>query len=53
MLDVARELGLTPVGWSVDPRDWALPGASAIESCLLGAGAGAILLTHDGGGNRA
>jgi peptidoglycan/xylan/chitin deacetylase (PgdA/CDA1 family) len=53
VLDVAHELGLTPVGWSVDPRDWALPGAAAIESCLMGAGAGDILLSHDGGGNRA
>jgi peptidoglycan/xylan/chitin deacetylase (PgdA/CDA1 family) len=53
VLDVARERGLTPVGWSVDPRDWARPGASAIESSLLDARAGDILLTHDGGGNRA
>jgi peptidoglycan/xylan/chitin deacetylase (PgdA/CDA1 family) len=53
VLDVAQELGLTAVGWSVDSRDWALPGAAAIESSLLGAGAGDILLSHDGGGNRA
>ena len=26
VLDPTAELGLTPVGWSVDPRDWALPG---------------------------
>jgi peptidoglycan/xylan/chitin deacetylase (PgdA/CDA1 family) len=52
VLDVAQELGLTPVGWSIDPRDWALPGATAIEATLLSAVAGDILLTHDGGGNR-
>jgi peptidoglycan/xylan/chitin deacetylase (PgdA/CDA1 family) len=52
VLDVAQELGLTPVGWSFDPRDWALPGATAIEATLLSAVAGDILLTHDGGGNR-
>jgi peptidoglycan/xylan/chitin deacetylase (PgdA/CDA1 family) len=52
VLDVAQELELTPVGWSIDPRDWALPGATAIEATLLSAVAGDILLTHDGGGNR-
>ena len=53
VLDVADELGLRPVGWSVDPRDWELPGADAIESTLLQAKAGDILLCHDGGGDRA
>jgi peptidoglycan-N-acetylglucosamine deacetylase len=53
VLDIAAERGLRPVGWSVDPRDWALPGADAIETSLLGAAAGDILLCHDGGGDRA
>jgi peptidoglycan/xylan/chitin deacetylase (PgdA/CDA1 family) len=53
VLDLTAELGLTPVGWSVDPRDWTQPGIGAIEGALLGARAGDILLTHDGGGNRA
>ncbi len=53
VLDAADEYGLTPVGWSVDPRDWTLPGAPAIEESLLTASAGDILLCHDGGGNRA
>jgi peptidoglycan/xylan/chitin deacetylase (PgdA/CDA1 family) len=53
VLDLTAELGLTPVGWSVDPRDWTRPGIGTIESSLLGARAGDILLTHDGGGNRA
>jgi peptidoglycan-N-acetylglucosamine deacetylase len=52
VLDIADELGLTPVGWSVDPRDWSRPGAAAIEHTLLTAGAGDILLCHDGGGDR-
>ena len=52
VLDVADELGLTPVGWSVDPRDWTRPGADAIESSLAAAHAGDILLCHDGGGDR-
>jgi peptidoglycan-N-acetylglucosamine deacetylase len=53
VLDVADELGLTPVGWSVDPRDWARPGSGAIEETLLQARGGDILLCHDGGGDRA
>ena len=53
VLDLTAELGLTPVGWSVDPRDWTQPGIGTIESSLLRARAGDILLTHDGGGNRA
>jgi peptidoglycan-N-acetylglucosamine deacetylase len=52
VLDITDELGLTPVGWSVDPRDWSLPGTTAIEHTLLTARAGDILLCHDGGGNR-
>jgi peptidoglycan/xylan/chitin deacetylase (PgdA/CDA1 family) len=53
VLDVADELGLAPVGWSVDPRDWSLPGTTAIENTLLQARAGDIMLCHDGGGERA
>jgi peptidoglycan-N-acetylglucosamine deacetylase len=53
VLDVAEELGLRPVGWSVDPRDWMLPGTAAIQSSLGAAAAGDILLCHDGGGDRA
>jgi peptidoglycan/xylan/chitin deacetylase (PgdA/CDA1 family) len=53
VLDLTAELGLTPVGWSVDPRDWTRPGIGTIEGSLLRARAGDILLTHDGGGNRA
>jgi peptidoglycan/xylan/chitin deacetylase (PgdA/CDA1 family) len=52
VLDVVAEEGLTPVGWSVDPRDWTLPGASAIEDTLVAARPGDILLCHDGGGER-
>jgi peptidoglycan/xylan/chitin deacetylase (PgdA/CDA1 family) len=37
----------------VDPRDWTLPGAPAIQRSLLRARPGDILLTHVGGGDRA
>jgi peptidoglycan/xylan/chitin deacetylase (PgdA/CDA1 family) len=52
VLDVVAEEGLTPIGWSVDPRDWTLPGATAIEDSLVTARPGDILLCHDGGGER-
>lgn len=53
VLAVVADLGLTALGWSVDPLDWTRPGAAAIESALLTAGPGDILLCHDGGGDRA
>jgi peptidoglycan/xylan/chitin deacetylase (PgdA/CDA1 family) len=40
--------------WDVDPQDWARPGTSTIvRRALAGAYPGAIILMHDGGGNRA
>lgn len=51
--DLAAELGKTVALWSVDPQDWRLPGAEQIASHLLAnVRPGAILLLHDGGGNR-
>lgn len=44
--------GLLPLGWSVDPRDWARPGTNTIMRRLERAHPGDILLCHDGGGNR-
>ncbi|NUR96247.1 MAG: polysaccharide deacetylase family protein [Kribbellaceae bacterium] len=45
--------GMVQVLWTVDPRDWARPGVAAIERNVLGhARPGAIVLMHDGGGNR-
>ncbi len=49
----ARDLGLTSIIWNVDPRDWATPGTGAIvHNVLANSGPGAIILMHDGGGNR-
>jgi peptidoglycan/xylan/chitin deacetylase (PgdA/CDA1 family) len=45
--------GLTPLAWSVDPRDWSRPGVSAIVRGILSdTRTGSIILEHDGGGNR-
>jgi len=46
--------GLTPLGWSVDPRDWSRPGVpSIVANIMRNTHAGSIILEHDGGGNRA
>jgi peptidoglycan/xylan/chitin deacetylase (PgdA/CDA1 family) len=50
---VAAGMGLTPLGWLVDPDDWTLPGVDTIvdriESQLTPR---AVVLVHDGGGER-
>jgi peptidoglycan-N-acetylglucosamine deacetylase len=49
-----RRMRLMPLDWSVDPRDWARPGAGAIAANILrNTRTGSIILEHDGGGNRA
>jgi peptidoglycan/xylan/chitin deacetylase (PgdA/CDA1 family) len=49
----ARLLGFTTIQWDIDPRDWALPGVGEVESNVLAnAHPGAIVIMHDGGGNR-
>lgn len=52
VLAATERAGLAPLGWSVDPRDWSKPGVATIESSLLLAVAGDVLLCHDGGGDR-
>ncbi len=50
---LAAELGKTLTLWTVDPQDWRRPGADQIAEHLLAhARPGAILLMHDGGGER-
>jgi peptidoglycan-N-acetylglucosamine deacetylase len=45
--------GLTPLAWSVDPRDWSRPGIRAIVRTIeADTRTGSIILEHDGGGNR-
>ena len=54
VLRCCQQVGMTSVDWSVDPRDWARPGVSAIVSNIMhNTGTGSIILEHDGGGNRA
>jgi peptidoglycan/xylan/chitin deacetylase (PgdA/CDA1 family) len=39
--------------WSIDPRDWQNPGSSVVADRILsGAKDGAVVVLHDGGGNR-
>jgi peptidoglycan/xylan/chitin deacetylase (PgdA/CDA1 family) len=53
LVDEARSLGFTTIQWDVDPRDWALPGVGEIEdNVVANAHPGAIVIMHDGGGDR-
>ncbi len=48
-----RALHMLMVLWSIDPGDWRRPGAKAILSNVLTrAQPGAIVIMHDGGGDR-
>ncbi len=50
---VTRSLGFKTIQWDVDPTDWARPGTAAIEQRVLShVHPGAIVLQHDGGGDR-
>ncbi len=55
--DVLRQCaqaGMTPLDWSVDPRDWSRPGVAAIVGNIMrNTRTGSIILEHDGGGDRA
>jgi peptidoglycan-N-acetylglucosamine deacetylase len=53
VISAVRRLGLLTIIWDVDPRDWSLPGTSAIVQRVLSAvRPGAIVVMHDGGGPR-
>lgn len=50
----AADLGYAVVLWDVDPQDWRRPGAQVIADHILrSVSPGAIVLMHDGGGDRA
>jgi len=53
VLTQVNRLGLTTVLWNDDPRDWSRPGTRVIISRVRSeADNGAIILLHDGGGDR-
>ena len=59
-VEVCQSMGMTPLGWSVDPRDWDIqhikPGpalTSHIENTIRSTvRPGSIVLSHDAGGDR-
>jgi len=54
VLELAAEQGMQPLGWSVDLRDWERLGAPAMLDTLeQHVHPGAVVLLHDGGGDRA
>jgi peptidoglycan/xylan/chitin deacetylase (PgdA/CDA1 family) len=51
---VASRMGFQSILWDVDPHDWQLSSAqSIVERVLVAVHPGAIILLHDGGGDRA
>ncbi|HEX6351958.1 polysaccharide deacetylase family protein [Actinophytocola sp.] len=51
--DVAAELGMQPLGWRLAIGDWEPPGTDVlVERILTGLTEGAVVLMHDGGGDR-
>jgi len=53
IVDVAGELDMTSLDWTVDPQDWNRPPtASIIATITKSCQPGAIILLHDGGGDR-
>lgn len=48
-----RDMGYDMVLWDIDPNDWDMPGTAKIATQILAeAKPGAIVLMHDGGGDR-
>ncbi len=53
VLDQVAARSLTTMSYSIDPRDWSLPGVSAIVSRVVNAAfPGGVVDMHDGGGDR-
>ena len=52
-LSVIASRGLTTMSYSVDPKDYTMPGTQAIADRVVGAAfPGAVVGMHDGGGDR-
>lgn len=52
VFETVAEWGMIPIGWEVDPQDWRRPGVGHIRRTMMESKAGAIMLCHDGGGDR-
>ncbi|NKQ53564.1 polysaccharide deacetylase family protein [Amycolatopsis sp. K13G38] len=53
MRAIASRAGMKALSWTVDTRDWAMPGAARIvASAQHDIRPGALVLLHDGGGDR-
>ena len=53
VFEAAANAGLRSLAWSVDPRDWSMPGVNKIVANIMEhTSTGSIILDHDGGGNR-
>ncbi|HEY6471315.1 MAG TPA: polysaccharide deacetylase family protein [Acidimicrobiales bacterium] len=53
VLGQIAQRGLTTMSYSIDPKDWTLPGVAAIVGNVVGAAfPGAVVDMHDAGGNR-
>ena len=50
---IGAELGMEPLGWTVDTLDWTTPGTRSIVGRVRGEAApGVVVLSHDAGGDR-
>ena len=53
VFEAAARAGLRPLDWSVDPKDWSMPGVNKIVANIMThTSTGSIILDHDGGGDR-
>ncbi len=53
VIETANRLGMQVLGWSDDPKDWRRPPSTRITDDIAGSlRPGAIVLMHDGGGDR-
>ncbi|MDR3082819.1 MAG: polysaccharide deacetylase family protein [Streptomyces sp.] len=54
VFQLGAELGMEPLAWTMDSRDWTTPGTPTIvQRVEKSAASGVIVLSHDAGGNRA
>lgn len=53
VFQIAADLGMEPLAWTVDTLDWTRPGDRAIARRVEnGAAPGVVVLSHDAGGDR-